>query len=219
MKKKRIILNNQCPIQIIETFKKMFSYNPETGIITNTITKRVYNSIHTKGYINDITYQLDNIEYNIKYHRLCWLLYYNVFVEDDLQIDHINNIKTDNRIINLRKCENNLNIKKKLPYKNCTSEYKGVSKVKDYNQYGKEYNYYISKITINKKSFNIGRFKNEILAAIFYDSANRFYFKDYSLTNFEKSYLMPMNIEDLRKEKKNKLTIINLTNEILKDFQ
>ena len=59
-----------------------------------------------------------------KAHRLAWLLYYGVWPSKC--IDHINGIKTDNRICNLRLCERHQNSLNTGMFKNNSSGMKGV---------------------------------------------------------------------------------------------
>ena len=73
-----------------------------------------------------------------------------------LVVDHINNIKTDNRIENLQLLTNRENTSKDK--KNCSSIYTGVS-------FDKKNNKWISSIKINNKSKHLGRFKTEIEAS------------------------------------------------------
>jgi hypothetical protein len=65
--------------------------------------------------------------------RLAWCLYYNK--DTNLQIDHINGDRTDNRICNLREVTNGENIQNQIkPSKNNTSGFLGVCKLN--NKFG-----------------------------------------------------------------------------------
>jgi hypothetical protein len=73
-----------------------------------------------------------------------------------LVTDHDNNIKTDNRLCNLKRITNRLNSSKDK--KNKTSNYTGVA-------YYPQYRKYKATIKINGKTRHIGMFKNEIDAS------------------------------------------------------
>ncbi len=71
--------------------------------------------------------------------RLVWI-YHNGDIPEDLQVDHINNIKTDNRIENLRLAtasQNKCNIAKR---KHNKSGHKGVSYYINYNKWRAQIN-------------------------------------------------------------------------------
>lgn len=97
-----------------------------------------------EGYI---VIQLNKTQYYA--HRLIWTLL-NGYIPNDRHIDHINRIKDDNNIINLRLVtdrENSLNRKQRISN---TGIY-GVSKDRDY---------YKVSFTINNKSIHVGNFKD-----------------------------------------------------------
>lgn len=127
-----------------EYLLECFDYNPEIGILTwkerprwhfpsnqtySSFTSRCANktiSTHNTGYIS---LKLNSIR--LIAHRIIWKLYHG---EDpkNLLIDHINGIRDDNRICNLRLVtysENNRNVTK-IPKTN-TSGYVGVGYVKE----------------------------------------------------------------------------------------
>jgi len=81
---------------------KLFNYDPEIGIFTNKIPRgssakkgAFAGSLNGDGYLN---IQVNGKSY--KASRLAWLYVFGYFPEN--QIDHINRIRTDNRIENLR---------------------------------------------------------------------------------------------------------------------
>ena len=97
----------------------------------------------------------------------------------DMQVDHIDGNPLNNQKSNLRICtlkENCRNIKKR---KKGTSEYKGVY----FEKFSKKWR---AEITFNNKTIKLGRFLNEKDAALAYDEAALFYFKEFSSLNFKK---------------------------------
>jgi len=81
----------------VERMRKAYDYNSETGEITSK-TKRDGRSIgHIKsGYL---CMTIDKKQYKV--HRICWAIHHG---EDpgELDIDHIDRDRTNNRISNLR---------------------------------------------------------------------------------------------------------------------
>lgn len=87
-----------------ERVRELFDYNEITGIMTRKVTVgingtalegRIVGHLDTKGYLN---VRVDN--FSFKLHRIIWLWWYGYWSEN--QIDHINRIKHDNRICNMR---------------------------------------------------------------------------------------------------------------------
>lgn len=108
--------------------KALFDYNPETGVLTwknpnsNRVkTGDVAGSKNNKGYlivgIHGIAY------YN---HRIIWIMC-NSEILNGYQIDHINGIKNDNRLSNLRLASSSQNKMNTSAYKNNQTGVKGLS--------------------------------------------------------------------------------------------
>lgn len=95
-------------------------------------------------------------------------------------VDHKNGDGLDNRRTNLRistKAQNQMNQRKQ---KNRSSKYIGVS-------FDKSRNKWVSYYSINKKRFVIGRFENEIDAALARDEKVKKEFKEFASLNFEEN--------------------------------
>lgn len=97
-------------------------------------------------------------------HRIIFLFHHGYLPKE---IDHINRIKTDNRIQNLRECtrnQNHMNLNKQKTNcgKGCSSKYKGVS----WNKNAKKWS---SIIKTNYKSIYLGYFDLEKDAAEAYN--------------------------------------------------
>ena len=76
--------------------EKGFTYNHKTGeILFKKEKKFIYNH---SGYLKLYLY-LGNNKFGLKAHQFAWYYMYKECVEE---IDHINGIRDDNRIINLR---------------------------------------------------------------------------------------------------------------------
>lgn len=84
----------------------------------------------------------------------------------DLVIDHINNIKTDNRVENLQIVTNRYNVSKDM--KNKSSIYTGVF-------WHKIMQKWISQIRINNKAKYLGNFECELAASYAYQKALKEY--------------------------------------------
>ena len=128
------------------------NYDPDTGNITwsygrgNGVKKDTI-----AGYINDSGYR--HIKFKGKLylaHRICWFLYYGK--EPDLQIDHINHVRDDNRIVNLREVSNLDNHHNKSKNANNTSGYTGIALQPSGN--------WRAYITIKGKYKNLGTYKD-----------------------------------------------------------
>ena len=121
-----------------------------------------------KPSINDAGYFRVNLTKNkkintIKIHKLVAITFLNHnSCGHKLVIDHINNIKTDNRLLNLQIVTNRYNSSKDR--KNKTSKYIGVS-------YYKITKKWVSCIYINGKQKHLGFFKNEYDAHLAYQNA------------------------------------------------
>ena len=124
----------------VETLRKLLDYDPETGILTwkprplemfpNTKSGKRWNTKHANkeafagvlgtGYCSGYVF---NEPY--KAHRIIWAIHYGAPPTGD--IDHINGIKTDNRIENLRLVNNAENSKNQSRRKDNKSGITGVT--------------------------------------------------------------------------------------------
>jgi hypothetical protein len=100
---------NTCKDLTVERLREALDYNPENGkftwkykITTNTKMWRAAGYLDTKGYWR---IKLDG--YQHRAHRLAWFYVNGEWPPMDL--DHINGIKSDNRIENLRLATASLN--------------------------------------------------------------------------------------------------------------
>ena len=106
-------------------------------------------------------------------HRLVWLYVYGELPKQ--LIDHINGIKTDNRIANLREVsvfENARNAEKK---RNTASKYRGVSW---------SHGTWVAYIRVDGKLKKLGQSSRQEHAALLYDMASLQYHGQYGRRNF-----------------------------------
>jgi hypothetical protein len=139
-------------------------YNAETGKLYWRVSRGTKKAGSEAGAVDSRGYVCIMLNgKNCKAHRLAWLVYYKVFPEKD--IDHINGIKTDNRICNLREVtvrQNQYNQRK--PRMDNKSGYLGVSVYK---------NRWMASIRINGKTKHLGYFAIPEQASEAYLAAKR----------------------------------------------
>lgn len=94
-----------------ERVLELLDYNPETGVFTRKITTSSRAKAGSRaGTVHRYGYRQINIGGRIyKEHRLAWLVVHGTWPRD--QIDHINGVKDDNRIANLREATNAENMR------------------------------------------------------------------------------------------------------------
>lgn len=121
-------------------------------------------------------YRFGTFKYNnYKEHRLIWLYHYGVWPKD--QIDHINGIRDDNRIENLREVDNQQNHLNLGSHLGSTSKYKGV------HWFSRDSNWQ-AQIMNKGKRYHLGYFDTEIEAAKAYDTKAKELHGKFARLNF-----------------------------------
>ena len=128
-------------LYLVSNYGRIFS------LISNKIRKAV---IHKNGYAQVMLSNEKKIKL-VLVHRIVMMSFNH---ESTLEVDHINGIKTDNRLINLRYCTRFENENFKIR-QNKSSKYKGVRTLNKK---------WAGLITINGKTKHLGTFETEELA-------------------------------------------------------
>jgi hypothetical protein len=133
-----------------------FTYDSETGLINNRYGKQV-KTIDNKGYCR-LSLQTKNKFFILTAHIFAWYTVYKECVEE---IDHINGIRDDNRICNLRSVTRSQNQWNRTTAKGYT-----------YNKVHKKFQ---AQIYINYKNKSLGLFETEEEARNAYLAAKQIY--------------------------------------------
>lgn len=132
--------------------RDLIDYNAETGVLTAKVNfsgrqaGSVIGSQTWQGY-----YAFSLFGKKCFAHRLAWLLHYGEWPSQP--IDHINGIKTDNSIRNLRLCSLSQNQFNKPTQKNNTTGVKGV-------YWNKRDKRYVASVQFNGKKYSAGHHKD-----------------------------------------------------------
>lgn len=133
-----------------DKLKELLTYNPDTGVFTwltptsNRVKRNSVCNCHDKhGYI---VVRINRRLY--KAHQLAWLYTFGSFAKE---LDHINKIRNDNRIVNLRLATRSQQMHNAGMLKNNTSGVKGVS----WHKAAKKWH---ARIWVNGKCLSVGYF-------------------------------------------------------------
>ncbi|AHC94018.1 hypothetical protein CH29_gp65 [Achromobacter phage JWAlpha] len=125
-------------------------YNPITGVFTwkvkrnnQTLPGQQAGSVNNEGYV---TIPVMGVYYAA--HRLAWLVSYGCWPVN--QIDHVNRIRTDNRLCNLRDVTQTVNTRSRSMSKANSTGVTGVYKTRAGN--------WIARICVDRKQINLGTF-------------------------------------------------------------
>jgi hypothetical protein len=144
-------------IERFERLKEMsYTYDAETGDIFG-IKGKVLKRKGKNGYIY-LGFYIGDKSYNIYGHRFCYWFYHGVVPEN---IDHINRVRDDNRISNLR------SVSKQQNHFNRTD-------TKGY-YYNKPRGKYQAYIMLNQKHISLGCYETETEAHAVYLAAKKIY--------------------------------------------
>lgn len=158
-----------------EELRELLDYDPETGIFTwkvkvrsQTVIGEEAGGLSGKGYGR---IQIKGVRYYT--HRLAW--YYHYGVEPKEQIDHVNGVKGDNRLSNLREATNAENNRNQGKQSNNTSGFKGVSLKKSTKKF-------VAECWVNGKKHFLGSYDTAELAHEAYKAFAKEHHGDFART-------------------------------------
>jgi len=141
-----------------DELRTLFHYNPDTGIFTWRIVGGIKAVGSIAGYIDHEGYRRVTFHRKAhRMHRLAWL-----YVHGELppnEIDHINGIRDDNRLCNLRAVICGDNLKNKAMQKNNTSGVVGV-------HWSKKSKKWLARIKVSSKEIYLGAYDDLELAEL-----------------------------------------------------
>lgn len=147
-----------------EELRILYSYDPIAGTLARRrseepdIHGRPLGSINPRGYV---MHTIKGVCYRV--HRLAWLYMYGKWPTEGL--DHINGIRSDNRIENLRECNQSQNLQNQRKAAGRT----GLIGA----QFERRTGTWRAQITLNKVQTQLGRFNTEAEAHNAYVEAKR----------------------------------------------
>lgn len=134
----------------LDRLRELFTYDPDTGVLTRRITRAanakagdVVGSVDGKGYLHV------NIDDKfIRVHRICFFMHYGWLPQ---LLDHVNRDKQDNRIVNLRPATEKQNHGNISMNRRNKSGFRGVSQNSSSGKWH-------AQLKINGKQTYLGRF-------------------------------------------------------------
>jgi hypothetical protein len=135
-----------------ERLREFLAYDPETGLFTYLRTRGGKMPGMVAGTTNNGGYTIISVDDRAySAHRLVWLHVHGEW--PDGTIDHLNGIKTDNRLSNLRDVPMGINTQnQRRPNRRNTTGFMGVS-------FKKKEAMYVAQIRVNREHIYIGSFK------------------------------------------------------------
>ena len=153
--------------------KEVLTYEPLTGYFIHNLNSKRRSAGSVAGSVRQDGYCRIGIDRTHYYsHRLAWFYVYGGWPKN---IDHINGVYNDNRIVNLRECTQSQNIANSKLRRDSVSGFKGVSwsEIKGKWQ---------SRIKVDGLTRRLGEFDNVVDAHQAYIVASQKFFGEFART-------------------------------------
>lgn len=136
-----------------EIARDLLTYDPETGVFMRRRSPRPWTLNKPLGCLNPKGYSRFYV-HDGPYvaHRVAWLYVYGRWPKE--QVDHINHVRHDNRIANLRECTNAENRQNIIPQGYGSSGYLGVHA-------NRAHGLWDARITLHGKTTELGTFSDK----------------------------------------------------------
>jgi len=158
----------------LERVRSLLAYDPKTGAFSwrvNVVNVKAGSPAGSKTALKYLLVRIDKCQ--IYAHRLAWFYVYGVWPEQ--QVDHINGVRDDNSIGNLRLASQSQNSCNGVLRSTNTSGYRGVS-------WNKEKKKWVARIVKDKKQHVLGYFASKEEAYYAYLKAARELHGEFSQT-------------------------------------
>lgn len=140
--------------EAIDKLKACYRYDSDTGGIFNVKTGRELTGLNSEGY-RMVQFRLNGKQCKYLAHHVAWFFEYGVWPTKD--IDHINRVRSDNRIVNLREVSRAENLRNKGALSNDKqTQYECVSWHKFHNKWQARMPY-----RLDRKRTRIGYFNTD----------------------------------------------------------
>lgn len=147
--------------------RELFDYDPLTGVLTWKVSRGKIKKGTPAGYVNTVGYRVTMVNgKGYLNHRLAWLLATGKWPA--MEIDHVNGVRDDNRICNLRDVSSSAN-KENVRTARSSNKTTGLLGASLYKRDGT----YAAQITVGRKVTCLGRFATPEEAHLVYLDAKR----------------------------------------------
>jgi hypothetical protein len=158
----------------LSVLSNLLKYDRDTGRFTWKVARTNKIKVGDEAGCLIGGYRIINVGYiDYRAHQLAWLFSYGEWPSKD--IDHINGVRDDNRIANLRLATPTENARNQRKGKRNTSGFKGVSFCKKTQKWS-------AHIQANGKSRRLGRFETPEEAHAAYCTAAKEFFGEFACT-------------------------------------